>query len=356
MPAPQNVAVPQTTGAVASAVDRVRERLDRLARAGAGAALRGTSVDALWREIARTVTDGKLIRPAMLLAVVARSDRGVDDDAIDLAAAIELLHKAFLLHDDVIDHDTVRRGAPNLIGRFSRGEDEASGGHPSVTRGEAAGILAGDLLLASAHDLVARLDVPAPLRNRLLDDLAEALQWSVAGELDDVSFAANGERPDAARVAEMLHAKTGAYTVRLPLQWGFALSGAAPDAGAIERYSRAVGLAFQIQDDLLGLFGDPELVGKDRHSDLREGKVTAVIAHAYGTADWPRIEAALGTALLDPAEGDAIIALLDGGGARASAESDLAGAIDAARAAARELTPFDDVLGGIVDSIEGRRG
>lgn len=340
MPPQLQVSSPHIADTLDAALQRVRSRLTALCEPHR--ALRGSSAAQLWDEIARTITDGKLVRPAMVIAVVADAGRDVDDTVVELASAVELLHKAFLLHDDVIDHDVQRRGEPNLIGVFGRD-------------GEAAGILAGDLLLAKAHDIVARLDVTAAVRAQLLDALDEALQWSVAGELDDVAFSTSKNWPSLERVFQMLHAKTGAYTVKLPLQWALSLLGAELEPDIVERYSRAVGLAFQIQDDLLGLFGDPRLVGKDRHSDLREGKVTAVIAHAYSTAEWPQIETALGRDGLGAAEGDDVIALLERSGARERAEHDLAEALSEARSAAEQLAPHQRILIGIVEALEGRR-
>lgn len=345
----------------------------------------GESAAALWSEIGRTVADGKLVRPALLLAVAAStghtatgSDASDPDHpaqsppgtavhphpaAVELATAIELLHKAFLLHDDVIDHDTLRRGEPNLIAAFAFGGRSGLGG-PDIPRdapvrtevGAAAGILAGDLLLAKAHDLVARINLPASTRARLLDTLDETIQHSVSGELDDVVFAQATDRPALPRVRDMLHAKTGMYTVRLPILWALALTDTPTPTAPLERYSRSLGLAFQLQDDLLGLFGTPTTVGKDPLSDLREGKFTAVIAHARNTDDWPRIEPQLGRADLSEAEGAALRDLIDRSGARSRTEAELASALADARAAAGHVPPYTQVLTDLVDSLEGRRG
>lgn len=311
----------------------------------------------IWDVIAENLSEGKLVRPAILLAVAnavgTREDQ--HEAVLELAVAVEMLHHAFLLHDDVIDHDVVRRGRPNLIARI--GEELTA---PDATQderravGEAAGILAGDLVLSQAHQCLARLHTSQAVRLRLLDLLQETLQHSIAGELADVGYSRQSLRPSLDDVLAMSQSKTGAYTVRLPLLWALIVIEAdIPDG--LEDFAAALGLAFQLQDDLLGLFGDPELVGKDPVSDIREGKYTAVMAHASGSAQWAEISTYLGSADLTADDGAHVLELLEASGARAAVEQDLAAALERALRLAGESGPLAQVLHALVLALTERR-
>ena len=139
---------------------------------------------------ARDASDGgKRIRPRLVLSAFEALGGGDPDAAIDVALAFELLHTAFLLHDDVIDEDVVRRGRPNLSGAFSADARTRLVPPARASRwGETAAILAGDLLLHAAASLVARAAVPADARSALLDVLDHSIFVSAAGELADVAF------------------------------------------------------------------------------------------------------------------------------------------------------------------------
>lgn len=336
-------------------ISRLRRRLTETAehRAEAAAAY-SDDLAITWRTIGATVSGGKLVRPAILLAVAEATgrhqawSRAVADD---LAVAVELLHHAFLLHDDVIDHDTVRRGRPNLIATL--GSRMAGRVADRQRVGEAAAILAGDLVLSLAHETLARLEAPPAVRSQLHDVLTQTLDHSVAGELADVRFTAGGRRPALEDVLRMSEHKTGAYTVRLPLMWALLATGA-PIPDALEEYSRALGLAFQLQDDLLGAFGDPRLVGKDRASDLREGKFTVLMAHASTTAAWPDIEPRLGDPALTAQEATEVLRLLETCGARARVEQALQASLDTARAHAALTGPISGVLDLLVSALAER--
>jgi geranylgeranyl diphosphate synthase, type II len=238
--------------------------------------------------------------------------------AVDTAAAFELLHTAFLLHDDVIDGDTVRRGRPNLSGEFAA-EALAGGADRERARlwGESAAILAGDLLLHAATALVGRLDVPAAARERLLDVLDHSVVVTAAGELADVGLAVGLTSPSLPAVLGMTERKTAAYSVAGPIMAG-AILGGGDDAllSVLADYGRLVGVAFQLGDDLLGVYGDQELTGKSVLSDLREGKKTTLVAFARSTDRWPEIEAGIGRADLTADAAAAIALALEECGAR----------------------------------------
>ncbi|AAT89368.1 geranylgeranyl pyrophosphate synthase [Leifsonia xyli subsp. xyli] len=291
----------------------------------------------LWESARDAAEGGKRLRPRFLLSAFhglgAPDDRR--EDAIRTAVAFELLHTAFLLHDDLIDGDTVRRGRPNVAGEFSADALFRGADAPLATVwGESAALLAGDLLLHAASDQLARLDAPAGVRSRLLDALDRAVFVTAAGELADVGLATGMTARGIPDVLAMTEHKTAAYSVSGPLTAGALLAGASDGLlDVLAHYGRLVGAAFQLGDDLLGVFGRPAVTGKSIVSDLREGKETSLIAFARGTAVWPELAVALGRRDLDAVAAVRFASLLQECGARGFVERLLAENVDAAIAA-----------------------
>lgn len=256
----------------------------------------GPHYAALWDSLEQQSAGGKRIRPQLVNAAyfgLGGTDR---ESATRVAVSFELLHTAFLIHDDVIDRDTMRRGEPNVAARFAgRARAHGAGDRVSATWGQTAAVLAGDLALSRAHRELATLAIDADRRAVLLDILDRAVFVSAAGELADVVHAGAAEPPRVDRVLATLEQKTAVYSFECPLAAGAVLAGAdAAAVGALGRFGRLVGVAFQIADDILGVFGDPAVTGKSAASDLREGKQTALTAHAATTDAWPAISARLG--------------------------------------------------------------
>lgn len=261
----------------------------------------GAHYAALWESLEQQSAGGKRIRP-QLVNTAYFGLGGTDRELVTrVAISFELLHTAFLIHDDVIDRDTIRRGAPNIAAGFAgRARAHGAGDRASATWGETAAVLAGDLALSRAHREIATLPVDAARRAALLDILDRAVFVSAAGELADVVHAGIPEPPGVDRVLATLEQKTAVYSFECPLAAGAVLAGAEKAAvDALGRFGRLVGVAFQIADDILGVFGDPSVTGKSAASDLREGKQTALTAHAATTDAWPAISARLGDPDLD---------------------------------------------------------
>lgn len=233
------------------------------------------------------------------------------DSAARVGAALELLHTAFVVHDDVIDGDEKRRGNPNVSGTYAAAaRDRGAGTVTSRRYGDAAGILAGDLALVSAVRMVAGCGAPAPVITELLDLLENTVHSTAAGELADVRLGLGlsttpSTVDEAVRVAEL---KTAVYSFQLPLQAGALVAGASRQVTeALGEIGRPLGIGFQLLDDLLGVFGDSARTGKSVLTDLREGKHTALMAHARTTAIWPALR---------PLVGDRHLTELDAGRAR----------------------------------------
>ncbi|MEU4773424.1 polyprenyl synthetase family protein [Micromonospora sp. NPDC023644] len=195
-------------------------------------------------------------------------------------AALELLHTFALVQDDVMDASATRRGRPTV--HMALAARHAAAGHRGDPRrfGEAAAVLIGDLCMVWADRLLAHAALPPA---RLLDVRRCYDQMrveTIAGQYLDVlgeSDAANWSVDRALRVARY---KTASYTVQRPLLFGARLAGVGGDApltAAYTRYGLAVGEAFQLCDDLLGVYGDPATTGKPAGDDLRTGKPTVLL-------------------------------------------------------------------------------
>lgn len=278
----------------------------------------GDNYRLLWEAARSASSGGKMFRPA-LVAGVYRDLGGTDDDsALRIATAFELLHTAFLLHDDVIDRDLIRRGVPNLAGSFAadaaeRGATDAA----AATWGQASAILAGDLLIQAAQGFIARLDIAGPIRGELLDLFDGSIFVTAAGELADVSFSAGVRLPSLLDVMAMTEQKTASYSFEAPLKAGAILAGADQNTLTIlGEFGRLVGVAFQLRDDQLGVFGDEGVTGKSVLNDLRNGKETPLIAHARSTSRWDEIAAVLGDPDLSETDGQVVRAVLEECGAR----------------------------------------
>lgn len=277
----------------------LRDKLEEAHQYGEGFAT-------MWRVAAECIVDGKMLRPRLFLnALEALAPTQDNDQAIRLAAAIEMLHYSFLLHDDVIDGDLRRRGRPNFIGTLLREHELADRPAATAAQGDGQpaalhwarsnGILMGDLLLSTAHLLFARESMPDPTRVRLLDLLDRTITESVAGEQLDVSLSDGILTADFETALRMSRLKTASYTFDFPLKAAVIIAGASETVEAsVGVVASQMGLAFQLQDDLLSTFGQAAAHGKDAFSDLREGKETAIIAYARTTSAWPRIEPRFG--------------------------------------------------------------
>jgi geranylgeranyl diphosphate synthase, type I len=213
-------------------------------------------------------------------------DRDADDSAVlNAAAALELLHACALVHDDVMDDSAIRRGHPSAHETFARLHQRAGWPGDQHVFGVSAAIVLGDLLLSWADSLFAGagLDRAAAARARAVyDSMREQV---IAGQYLDVLEQARADLSvDAA--LKVINYKTSKYTVEGPLHFGAAAAGApAAVLAALSRYGLALGEAFQLRDDLLGLFGDPYQTGKPSGDDLREGKPTLLVALAMRRAD-----------------------------------------------------------------------
>ncbi|MFF3554031.1 polyprenyl synthetase family protein [Streptomyces tsukubensis] len=193
-------------------------------------------------------------------------------------AALELLQACALIHDDVMDGSPLRRGAPAVHVELSRLHGAARMAGSSAAFGTSAAVLAGDLALAWADDLLTETALGSPYGPQLHREWRAVREEMVAGQYRDLHAQATGASgvDEALTVATL---KSALYTVERPLALGAALAGAdAPVRDALCAAGRCAGLAFQLRDDLIGAFGDPALTGKPADDDLRTRKLTYLLS------------------------------------------------------------------------------
>jgi isopentenyl-diphosphate delta-isomerase type 1 len=288
---------------------------------------------------------GKRLRPAFVYwghQSAAAGDRNGDCDTelarvVTVAAAVELLHAFALLHDDVMDRSATRRGRPTAHWALAAVHRASGWNGDDEWFGTSAAILAGDLTFVWADELFDAARLSHGARDRARQAFTTLRTEVMAGQYLDLRLAARAEatETDARRVALL---KSGRYTVTRPLELGLALASQPPApalAAALAAYGDAVGIAFQLRDDVLGLFGDPHTTGKGRDDDLREGKRTLLVLRALALttgADHRFLASALGNPALTDADGDRCRAIVAGSGALASVEARLRAEHDTARA------------------------
>lgn len=265
---------------------------------------------------------GKRLRPVFALSgFLAAGGNPSDSVAIDASAALELLQAFALIHDDVVDNSSLRRGAPT-VHRLHEAEHQINGWQGESRRfGEGVAVLAGDLALIYADQLTTRF--PAPAR-AVWDELRAEM---VIGQHLDVAVAAEGVvDPSLSRWIAVC--KSGRYTIHRPLVLGATLAGRPDLASAFETYGLALGEAFQLRDDLIDAFGTTEDAGKPTGLDFAEHKMTLLLALA--AEQDARVRSLLDRKDGAPWDVELLRKVLEETGVRATVERTIAGLVDKA--------------------------
>ncbi len=256
---------------VADQVDQLRTLDPALDRLGAAIA---DLVDA----------GGKRLRPAFVYWGHRATGAEHDEAVFTPAAAVELVHAFALIQDDVMDRSPTRRGAPAAHIAFAAAHADADHRGDAGWFGVSAAILAGDLATAWAARLFDEAGLPAEAMSRARRVFVDLRTEVIAGQyLELWHTGRDADEQDALRVGLL---KSGRYTVTRPLLLGAALGESDPELeGVLAAYGDAIGVAFQLRDDILGLYGDPDLTGKSTVDDLREGKRTLLMVWALERAN-----------------------------------------------------------------------
>ncbi|WP_274564885.1 polyprenyl synthetase family protein [Streptomyces spiramyceticus] len=268
---------------------------------------------------------GKRVRPLLCCCGwYAAAGSGAFAPVFQVAVALELFHTFALIHDDMMDASETRRSRPSVHRALAAGFEGHRDAHTAELLGRHSAILLGDLALVWSDHLLQTSALTAVQRAAVLP-LLDAMRTEVMlGQYLDLCHAgrAGGDVESALQIARF---KTAKYTVERPLQIGAALAGASPDTlAACTAYALPIGEAYQLRDDLLGVFGDPALTGKSALEDLRAGKHTALLAIALRNAD--AFEAAVlrrlvGDPTLDENGAAAVRGVLTATGAREEVEA-----------------------------------
>ncbi|HWM06568.1 MAG TPA: polyprenyl synthetase family protein, partial [Actinophytocola sp.] len=200
-------------------------------------------------------------------------------------SALELIQTCALVHDDLMDASELRRGRPTVHVRFT--EAHRAGGWLGEPErfGMAAAILLGDLALAWADDMFSGAALTPRMREAAREPWQAMRAEMFAGQYLDVLAQAEGDESEE-RALGVARLKTAAYTVERPLHMGVAFAGAGPATiEAVRTFGTDIGVAFQLRDDLLGVYGDTVVTGKPAGDDLREGKRTLLVALGLAYAE-----------------------------------------------------------------------
>ncbi|MGW4650341.1 polyprenyl synthetase family protein [Kitasatospora sp. NPDC004289] len=266
---------------------------------------------------------GKRLRPAFCYWGWRGAGGAAEGEAIArAAAALELLQASALVHDDLMDRSDTRRGLPSIHRRFEALHRASGWRGDREQYGASAAVLLGDLLLIWCDELFLRSGLPAE-RVLAAKPAFDLMRTEVmVGQYLDVLEPVAGDSADEQaleRAQTVLHYKSAKYTIERPLQVGALLAGAGPElVSAYSDFGLPLGEAFQLRDDLLGVFGDPAVTGKPAGDDLREGKRTLLVAHAMrglSSADARHLDERLGAPDLTAEEVPVLRGLVERSGA-----------------------------------------
>lgn len=347
---------------------RVQTRIDvELDRWADELAEIGPDVVDLTDPVRALLQGGKRLRAGFAYWGWRAAGRDDHEGAIALAAAMELFQAAALVHDDVMDDSETRRGAPAMHRALARAHSERAWHGDPERFGTAGAILAGNLCLGWCDDLFADSGLPPeslaaarPVFERMRGQLMGGQFLDIVTSMRPWHDLADDERIEWAR--KVIRYKSAKYSIEHPLLIGATAGGAsAADLDALSRYGLALGEAFQLRDDVLGVFGDPEVTGKPAGDDLREGKRTVLIARALAGADdvtTTRIDQWLGAPDLGTDEVEAFRELLVATGALEGVEQDIAAGAQVAREALAAAVGVGgearEVLAELIDATTAR--
>jgi len=239
------------------------------------------------REIMQCIKDfslrwGKRIR-SILVVMAYKSLGGKNENAIiDIAVSAELMQSFLLVHDDIIDDDSLRRGGPTMHRTYA--EKYKDYNNPKKF-GESMAIIAGDLLAVLGNETISKSDFDEGKRVRLLQKFNNIVKMTGYGEITDILLGLKTHIREE-DILKMHKLKTAAYTIEGPLHMGAIAAGASDEQlKTLTNYAIPLGQAFQIRDDILGMFGSEEKLGKPADSDIKEGKKTLLILKALENSD-----------------------------------------------------------------------
>jgi geranylgeranyl diphosphate synthase, type I len=232
-----------------------------------------------------TLAGGKRVRGAFMYWGYRAVGGSETEKIIEASMSIELTNIFLLIHDDVIDRDDFRHGVSTIHKKYERLAQRFYKKVDARHFGNSMGIVIGDMAAAFGNEIIFNSRFGPEIVLKALDKLQDIVTTTVSGEIFDVMLEAKGKASER-EVLEVFENKTAKYTVEGPLHLGAMLAGADKEVlKSFSGYAIPVGIAFQIQDDILGAFGNEKKLGKPVCSDLREGKQTLLIVRALNKAN-----------------------------------------------------------------------
>ena len=260
-----------------------------------------------------TLSSGKRIRPILFYYGYLLAGGNNKKRILRAAISIELIHAYTLIHDDIIDRDNLRRHRPSMHCYYKKYSESADHSFLAVPRpvgesgkptpnpsqegnnfkegnnakhfGISMAIIVGDLASVFGYEILNRADLPENLKVKAINKLNQILVNTVTGEAKDVFLGTFGDF-NSAKILRMQGYKTAKYTVEGPLHLGAVLAGADDNfLKSLTDFAIPLGIAYQIKDDIIGVFGDEEKIGKPVGADIKEGKATLLIAKALESAN-----------------------------------------------------------------------
>jgi geranylgeranyl diphosphate synthase, type I len=217
---------------------------------------------------------GKNIRGTLVQLGYFLTNPVEDKELLKVSAAFEILHASLLIHDDIIDRSDLRRGRPTIHRALGRG-------HYGISQA----ICLGDMGLFLATKLIAESKISNVLKAKVSALFSQMVMDTIAGEMLDIKISLSDYHKNITDIMLMQQLKTASYTIVGPLIIGAMLGRAnKKQLQAIKKFGEHIGMAFQIQDDILGVFGDEKMVGKSARSDIEENKSTLLIMYAFTKA------------------------------------------------------------------------
>ena len=303
------------------------------------------------------VTGGKRMR-ALLCYWGWRGAGGAPDAQaiVQAGAALELFQAAALIHDDIIDRSDTRRGGPSVHRQFSTLHSDSGWALDGERFGHAAAILTGDLCLSLSEEMFAGIGAGAGSRARAVFNLmrTEVMAGQYLDILEEVAGPSKPHETAVARASAIIRYKSAKYSSEHPLVLGGALAGASEELLAgYSAFALPLGEAFQLRDDVLGVFGDPARTGKPAGDDLREGKRTVLVGltiDGAGEGDRTFVDRNLGRQDLSDEEIARMCAVMVDSGALERTEDMINGLGDTAMKALAQL-PIEPAVAGALSAL-----
>ena len=228
---------------------------------------------------------GKRLRGALLCQAYFGFGGKDKKKIFKVAAAIELVHLFLLVHDDIIDRGNLRHGEATLHQMLAKKYQKKLGTSEALHFGNSMAIIVGDMLYAMANKIILEAGFEYEIATKALNKLQSVVNTTIIGQSQDINIS-YGSKVTEVQVLSMYENKTARYTFEGPLHMGAILAGS-NDKKSLEllcAYSVPLGIAFQIQDDILGVLAEDKKIGKSAASDIEEGKKTLLVIKAYSLA------------------------------------------------------------------------